>query len=101
MDPDFDDVVTIGSPDYEGDVMLVTDGERCGIMPKSFKRLPDDVQALVMDLEGEARALMRARESIDELVPVLRDLGVPWGLIGFCTGLTEAACRKRWGGEAS
>lgn len=51
-------------------------------------------------LEEASADLIRARARLDEVARECRRVGLPWEVVAWCTGLSVAGARKRWGTEA-
>ena len=66
------------------------------VVPESVELLPIGARVHVYRLIHLLRESRLVSGEIDELVPVMRADGVPWGVIGWCVGMSAQAARERW-----
>jgi hypothetical protein len=70
------------------------------MLPRSLRRHQDrETQEAISDLQHLALEMQKISMQIDELVPILREMGVSWGGIGWCVNMTENGAAKRWGNK--
>lgn len=93
---------TLGTVDVEEDLAVVVrttpEGERVVvIVPKSVQRLSEEAHHYVSEMQRRVALIGEMRDELDVLAVEARDAGASWGAIGWSTGMSPQAARKRWG----
>jgi hypothetical protein len=91
----------IGSPGDSGgfeeeDVVVGVSGSVMVIAPRSVRNMNPGALQAFGELQAAALAIVQARQEMSACVAELRDRGVSWSAIGWATGLTPEAAKKRW-----
>lgn len=78
----------------------VVDGRAAAFFtPRAYKRLNDEAQQVIADLQAIAGQMHALQGHLDEHVTEARSLGASWDLIGWSVGTTGEGARKRWGDQ--
>ena len=90
---------SVGNGDTDVGVVVYEDSEgdrHAIVVPRSVKALKGEALAVVTEIQAESRAVMKARERLDQLVPEARALGVSWNVIAWSTGMATQSAHERW-----
>jgi hypothetical protein len=104
LDDDLGGFVNPGAAEAPAAVSVRVAGDPAGrdvayFWPESMNRYDVDTRDQAEILCGWVGETRHLRRQIDRVVPVLRDRGMSWGEIGWCTGMSDEGARKRWGAD--
>jgi hypothetical protein len=93
------DKVAVGHADPGGDgsvSVLFRDGAAV-MLPTAMRSLSGPALEVVEDLQATVRRIAEDQERVDVLVGAGRSLGLSWGSLGWCMGISAAGVRQRFG----
>lgn len=69
---------------------------RAALLPRSVKALSTEDTLLVSDIQHRTVEIQQLAHQVGQLVEIARERGLSWSVIGWSTGLSSDAARKRW-----
>lgn len=101
VEEDFDVATSVtndeyGAPEEDGVNIVMAGPGRALFLPIAVKRLTPDKLEVLADLQHIVLERQKLLGDMEEVVLAARSMGLSWNVIGWSTGMTGQAARKRW-----
>lgn len=83
-------------PFEDEDLVMVTGSQGMAVLPRSIKKMPEDLRLVLDQIHSLEITAAAARDSQDDLAIIARKMGAPWSAIAWAMSMTESGVKSRY-----